>query len=445
MEDQISKQESIGSKFQKLREVLILLAILGIFFSFIACTPLEDKSENTLSEEEFLSPSKEYRPMALWTWLNGYVDTTQMVYELEQMKDKGMRGALIWDLGALIDPDKTIPEGPSMLGKESLDYFSKALKTAEKLDLDLGWVASSSWNAGGPWVAEADAAKELTSSSQIIEGPSQRKIAIPQPEKKRASATRFTLLTALAVPQRKDQIIDYEKIVPISLEEYITEDKQYIDWEVPEGRWEVLSFFMSNTGQELVVPSPQSSGLIIDHLSESATKNYFDSISQRLASIQTPDRHLKFFMLDSYEVWPSTDWSPDFIEVFRLKYEYDPVPYLPLLQGFNSKDEDLGKRFSGDYRRLVSDMMIENHFSQSVEIAERNGVEMIVEAGHGGHPRVDPLKALGNSHIPMGEFWNRQRHWVTKEAASAAHIYGKKLVAAESLTGWNHWQHGCCG
>jgi hypothetical protein len=42
----------------------------------------------------------------------------------------------------------------------------------------------------------------------------------------------------------------------------------------------------------------------------------------------------------------------------------------------------------------------------------------------------------------MGEFWNRKQHWVTKEAASAAHIYSKKIVAAESLTGWQNWQHG---
>jgi hypothetical protein len=413
-----------------------------LLFIISSCNSPVERPSGALSEKEFLNPSTQYRPLALWTWLNGYVDTTQMVYELEEMKDKGMRGALIWDLGALIDPDNIIPEGPEMLGRESLGYFSQALKTAEKLDLDLGWVASSSWNAGGPWVAEADAAKELTSSSQFVKGPSKQKITIPQPQDKRASANRFTLLTALAIPQQEDQIIDYEKVVPISLDEYISEDRQHIDWEIPEGQWEILSFFMSNTGQELVVPSPQSSGLIIDHLSESATKNYFDSIYQRLESIQTPDRHLKFFMLDSYEVWPSTDWSPAFIEAFRLKYEYDPVPYLPLLKGFKSKDEELSKRFLGDYRRLVSDMMIENHFAQSVEIAEKQGVEMVVEAGHGGYPRVDPLKALGHSHIPMGEFWNRQRHWVTKEAASAAHIYGKKLVAAVSLTGWNHWQHG---
>jgi hypothetical protein len=30
--------------------------------------------------------------MALWTWLNGHVDTVKLVYELEEMKDKGLRG-----------------------------------------------------------------------------------------------------------------------------------------------------------------------------------------------------------------------------------------------------------------------------------------------------------------------------------------------------------------
>jgi len=437
----ISKPYRIHFRIRKPGVVAPILVVLLLFFSFTACKPPEDKSVTRLSEEEFLNPPNENRPLALWTWLNGYVDTTQMVYELEQMKDKGMRGALIWDLGALMDSEKLIPDGPAMLGEESLKYFSQALTTAEELDLDLGWVASSSWNAGGPWVPEADASRELTSSSQLVKGPSKQKIFISQPESKRESATQFQLISALAVPHKEDKTIDYSNDKLIPLDEFI-KDGQYLDWEVPEGSWDILSFFISNTGQQLVVPSPNSSGLIIDHLSKSATKNYFDSIFQRLATIQTSDRHLKFFMLDSYEVWPATDWTPSFVEAFRLKYDYDPLPYLPLLQGYTSQDAQLAERFLGDYRRLVSDMMIENHFGQSVEIAEKHGVEMVVEAGHGGHPRVDPLKALGNSHIPMGEFWNRQRHWVTKEAASAAHIYGKKVVAAESLTGWNHWQHG---
>jgi hypothetical protein len=392
-------------------------------------------------EEGFINPTKEYRPLALWPWLNGYVDTSKLVYELEQMKDKGMRGALIWDVGALADPDNMIPAGPAMLGEQSLQYFSLALNTGQKLDLDIGWFASSSWNAGGPWVEEANAAMELLSSSQVIEGPSKQRITISLPESELGEVFRYTLISSLAIPYANDRHIDYTEDQTILLEEFTSQEK-YIDWEVPEGKWEIISFFMSNSGQELECPSPNSNGLVIDHLSRIATQNNFDSLLARLAPVNSPENHLKFFMLDSYEVWPMIDWSPRLVEEFRSRYGYDPLPFLPLLQGYTSKDSIIAERFRGDYSRLVSDMMIENHFAQSVEIADKNGFEMLTEAGHGGYPRVDPLKALGNSHIPMGEFWNRMRFWVTKEAASAAHIYGKKVVASESLTGWNHWQHG---
>jgi hypothetical protein len=398
-------------------------------------------SDGESLEEGFANPARECRPMALWAWLNGYVDTVKLVYELEQMKDKGMRGALIWDVGSLMDPDQMIPAGPAMLGEQSLQYFSLALKTGDKLDLDIGWFASSSWNAGGPWVEEANASMELLSSSQVVEGPSIQRITIEKPQGTYGEPGQHSLISSLALPLSEEKRIDYNSVQPILLDAYTSEDG-WIEWEVPEGKWEIISFFMANTGQELECPSPNSSGPVIDHLSRIATRNNFDSVLSRLAPVNSPENHLKFFMLDSYEVWPMTDWSPLLIQEFSRRYGYDPVPYLPLLRSYKSNDTVFDERFRGDYHRLVSDMMIENHFAQSVEIADKHGFEMITEAGHGGYPRVDPLKALGNSHIPMGEFWNRQRFWVTKEAASAAHIYGKELVASESLTGWNHWQHG---
>lgn len=36
------------------------------------------------------------------------------------MKSKGMRGALIRDVGALSDPNKIIPAGPAILSHQSL-------------------------------------------------------------------------------------------------------------------------------------------------------------------------------------------------------------------------------------------------------------------------------------------------------------------------------------
>lgn len=57
---------------------------------------------------------------------------------------------------------------------------------------------------------------------------------------------------------------------------------------------------------------------------------------------------------------------------------------------------------------------------------------------------VDALKALGNVGIPRGEFWlgNPRNLFLVKEIASAAHIYGKPYVDAESWTTWRRWRDG---
>jgi hypothetical protein len=416
-----------------------LTFLLSASFLLIQCTS-QIPSTGKL-EAGFRDPSIENRPLAFWDWLNGYVDTTKMVFELEEMKRQGMRGAFIWDVGALSDPGKMIPAGPAFLGEQSLKTISLALKTAGRLGLEMGMIASSSWNAGGDWIGEADASKQLLSTVQMVTGPSKQRIKIGRPESEAGKDHASSLISSIAIPHSNSKKIDFTRDKAISLDEFRTSD-QFIDWQVPEGKWDVITFFMYNTGQPLECPSPNSNGPMIDHLSQRATKIHFDTILTRLASISTPENRLKFLEVDSYEVWPAKDWTPGFIEEFKTRYGYDPKPFLPLLQGYRSNDSIVGERFLGDYNRLVGDMIIENHFKQATDIVNTNGMKLFAEAGHGGYPRVEPLKGLGNSDVPMGEFWNRQRFWVTKEAASAAHIYGKQVVASESLTGWNHWQHG---
>jgi len=419
--------------------MLFFLLVLIFHFSFLACSPAETKPETLLMEETFLSPPNEYRPLALWTWMNGYIDTVKLGYELEEIKDKGLRGAIIWDIGSLINPDDMIPEGPAFLGPESLHYLSLALDKSHSLGLDLGISSASSWNSGGEWVGIPDGSKALLSSSESVEGPSKIRLAVQKPELPSGPAENCDKVTVMAIPQNSEKKYVPEEIILFS---EMQQDGEAVEFTVPEGRWEILTIFSCNTMQPLVVPSPNSKGLIIDHLSRQATENHFDAFFSRLDQISTEEKQMKFIFLDSYEVWQMLDWTPGFLQEFENRYGYDPRPFLPLLHGFHHADSLIQVRFEGDYRRLVSDLLIENHYAQTVEIADKNGMQMLTEAGHGGSPRVEPLKALGHSHIPMGEFWNRQRHWVTKEAASAAHIYGKQVVAAESLTGWNHWQHG---
>ena len=61
---------------------------------------------------------------------------------------------------------------------------------------------------------------------------------------------------------------------------------------------------------------------------------------------------------------------------------------------------------------------------------------------------LDALKCLGRSAFPQMEFWAKapghrvkdEDRFFVKEASSAAHIYGKNIVAAEGFTSiGNHW------
>ena len=89
-------------KFNKVMSQFICLLFLLVV---LQCEPTNFE----MSEKEFVKPSMDDRPLVLWTWMNGYVDTVKLVYELEEMKEKGLRGAVIWDIGSLADPDKIIP------------------------------------------------------------------------------------------------------------------------------------------------------------------------------------------------------------------------------------------------------------------------------------------------------------------------------------------------
>ncbi|MCX7007801.1 MAG: glycosyl hydrolase, partial [Kiritimatiellaeota bacterium] len=130
-----------------------------------------DAAANVLSSEEFREPPSAARPGAFWAWLNGNVDLPQLTRELEEMKDKGMSGAEIWDVKCLKNQAGVVPAGPPFLGTESVKAISHAIDEANRLGLRLGIVASSSWNAGGSWVTPDWGLKKLMFTETTVKGP----------------------------------------------------------------------------------------------------------------------------------------------------------------------------------------------------------------------------------------------------------------------------------
>jgi hypothetical protein len=390
-----------------------------------------------LSQDEFRTPPIAARPSCFWSWLNGNVDRKQITRELEEMKAKGMRGGIIWDIGSIADPNKIIPVGPQFLGPESLKSIHHTMDEAQRLGLELGIFASSSWNAGGTWITPEDGSKSLLWSELGVTGSSEFSGTLPLPKK--ASAI-YQDIAIWAVPDYSDKSIA-DTSAAVRLDARLAADGK-LNWSVPTGAWRILRFIQNNTGEFLNCPSPNSRGLVIDHLSRPATEAHFNYMLDTISKGRDGFGPIKVFELDSYEVHQATDWTPDFVKAFIARNHYDPTPWLPVLAGWTVGSKELSERFEHDYHKMVSDLIIENHFARAKELLNQRGLQLLAEAGHGGSARVDPLKALGAADIPMGEFWNHRKNWVTKEAASAANIYGKRLVNAESFTGWQNWQDG---
>jgi len=392
---------------------------------------------DSISPEAFATPPLESRPGAYWTWLNGAVDHAQMTREMEEAKALGMRGFEIWDIGALIDPAKIVPAGPAFLGEESLRSVAHAMSEAERLGLELGMIAASSWNAGGSWVEKSDGSKALASSSVDLVGPSEFDGVLPLPCDEE---TYHFDVSVLAIPRSDDK-----ELLSIDLVRNLSDrmdGEGRLQWDVPEGSWTVLRFVGRGTNQGLVVPSPHSDGLLIDHLSAEATERHMLHMIGKLGEVDPEHAILTIMSHDSYEVRAANDWTEDFVEQFESRRRYDPRKYLPLLEDWKLGDSDVQARFVADYRKTVGELLVERHFRVSREILNRHGMKLCAEAGHGGYARVDPIWGLGESDIPRGEFWNGKRFWVTKEAASAAHLYGRRYVDSESFTGWRHWLDG---
>jgi hypothetical protein len=406
-------------------------------------------AEREPAQALFMNPPMEARPGAFWDWMNGDVDLDRLTFELEEMKAKGMSGAEIWDIGVIrTHPEEKVPAGPAFLGPESLKAVNHAIEQADRLGLHLGMVASSSWNAGGSWVKPHESMKGIYHSDITVQGPSSLSQVLPFPAPPRAPKGEDGLppyyreIAVLAFPEVKSNTIaDVSAVINISAK---MDAKGLLMWEVPAGTWVIQRFVNSMTGEKLKVPSPNSNGFLIDHLDANAARSHFQYILDQILSMRPSLDAMRYMEVDSVEIGRDTsqDWTESFVEEFRKRRGYDPIPYLPALKGKSFSDALLTARFRQDYRKTVSDLWIDGHYRASTKFLNTYGMQLVAEGGHGGYPRVEPLKAMGVVDIPRGEFWNGKQFWVVKEAASAAHIYGLQLVDSESFTGWRSWQDG---
>lgn len=216
-----------------------------------------------------------------------------------------------------------------------------------------------------------------------------------------------------------------------------------LEWDVPAGDWTVLRLGYSLTGAKNRPATPAGSGFEADKLSrrhmEAYYHGYFDPLQQALGPLF--GKSLRYVMMDSWEAG-TNNWTDDMVAEFRTRRGYDPLPWLPALTGRVVETADTSDRFLWDFRRTLADLWADAHYGTMADKLRERGIGIYAEAaGVSLEMPEDTLLNKSKVEIPMGEFWVRDLHprlmylQDVRGAASAAHAYGKPLVAAEAFTG----------
>jgi len=219
-----------------------------------------------------------------------------------------------------------------------------------------------------------------------------------------------------------------------------------LDWTPPPGRWKVLRFGYSLTGTTNHPATAEATGLEVDKYDGPAVRRYMETYLQAYAETIGPEligkQGLRALVTDSTEVGPA-NWTPDLMQRFQALRGYDMRPWMPALTGVVVGSRSKSDAFLYDFRRTLADLHASEHYGTIAKIAHDHGLTVYGEALEDHRPVLgDDMAMRRYSDVPMAAFWTFRQGEAPratfladmKGAASVAHIYGQKLVAAESLT-----------
>ena len=217
-------------------------------------------------------------------------------------------------------------------------------------------------------------------------------------------------------------------------------------WSAPPGAWTIVRLGWSLTGQTNGPAQPRDTGLEVDKLDPNRVRAYLEHyLDIYRDAMQGPlgRDSVQSLLTDSWEAGVQ-NWTPSLLQQFKTRRGYDPVQYLPVLIGRVVGDASASERFLWDFHRTLQEALADNHYAVIAQVLHERGMSYYTEA-QGDTPRAigDGLAIKARADIPTAEYWYRAFATAPgqpslqadlREAASAAHLYGKPLAAAESLT-----------
>ena len=226
-----------------------------------------------------------------------------------------------------------------------------------------------------------------------------------------------------------------------------------LSWTAPEGKgtWTILRFGHVNSGYRNSPAPAEATGWECNKLDPRGAEVQFANYVGRLQD--GPLQGLGSGMLmDSWECYNQT-WTGRMEEEFTRRTGLELRHYMPALAGYVLNGQNYTADFLDRWRRVKSDLYNEYFFKRMTDLAHEKGLQVQYETAGGDVVAMDLMEYYKYADVPMTEFWQPITDGFVgdlnfkpiKPTASAAHIYGKRRVAAESFTSfeltWDeHWE-----
>lgn len=465
----------------------IIASALFLAWSIVAVHPILSQTDATKRSEpptqldkQFLNPQSISGPWVFWMWLRVQTNHAAITRDLEEMRAKGIEGAIIYDSGVGTEvqtstrmvlghkgyeQSKTddfaggyispipLPEMKSW-EPDSDELLRYAAKEAGRLGIKL--VVSIGLGGTSGSIPAEYGQQRLVWSEVNVEGPSKFNGKLPEPLKAvQSSQTSLKVMVAsdpapvpgkfnpsdiavLAVPDKPGFTV--ADVVSLSAN---SDAAGVLRWEVPAGKWKILRFAYVPTGRT----SPW--GYCTDGMSAEALDVTWGATIGAVINQMSPQERKGLYGIedDSWEAG-QTSWTKLFASEFQRLRGYDLISWLPVLAGQEMGSETDREGVKRDYYRTIADLIATNHYAHLTKLAHRNGLISYSEAAGPNSAQLDPMQNSGYIDVPMAEFWAPSPHrptldsrFLARDAASGSHIYGRKVMGCESFTSVGpHWE-----
>lgn len=251
--------------------------------------------------------------------------------------------------------------------------------------------------------------------------------------------------TADDVIQSQAAYLNAGQILDIS--QHMTADGQ-LTWNAPSNQaWTILRIGHVNEGRKNAPAPPAGTGWECDKLSTAGPEAHFAGYIGRLTDGALQGGMLNGMLLDSWECYTQT-WTPKMENEFSERKGYELRAWLPAVFGYVIDNPETTSRFLRDWRSVVGDLFANKFYRRMAELGHEQGLTVVYETAAGDVFPADIMEYFKYADFPMCEFWHPYSTGYVgslnfkpiKPTASAARLYGKTRVAAESFTSFDlHW------